>query len=90
MQEVLREELKPINENVVIRAIKIEKTTKSGIVLADTKTNVLTHRGEVLASDSDSMKKGDNVIFNHYGSQKIYSDEEIYITKAKNVLVIIS
>jgi len=78
--------LKPMRGKVLIKLIKEEKMTKSGIVLPDTVEKEELERGEVIAVGAPKMdedheipmqvKVGDKVILKKYGPDKVKMDGE--------------
>ena len=78
--------LKPMRGKVLIKLIKEEKMTKSGIVLPDTVEKEELERGEVIAVGTPKMdhgkelmsevKVGDKVILKKYGPDKVKMDGE--------------
>lgn len=78
--------LKPMRGKVLIKLIKEEKMTKSGIVLPDTVEKEELERGEVVAVGAPKMdhgkelpvdvKVGDKVILKKYGPDKVKMDGE--------------
>ena len=78
--------LKPMRGKVLIKLIKEEKMTKSGIVLPDTVEKEELERGEVIAVGAPKVdhgkdmpievKVGDKVILKKYGPDKVKMDGE--------------
>lgn len=80
--------IKPLGDNVVVKAAKVEETTKSGIVLASTAKEkpqfaevVAVGPGGVVDGKEIKMdvKVGDKVIAAKYAGTEIKLDEEEYI-----------
>jgi chaperonin GroES len=94
--------LKPLHSNVVIKPLKVDKTTPSGIVLPDTAKDEKPEQGEVVAvgpgkklESGDylkaSVKVGDKVVFKKYSPDEIKIDNEDYlIIDDSDILAIIS
>ncbi len=89
--------LKPMRGKVLIKLIKEEKMTKSGIVLPDTVEKEELERGEVIAIGSPKMdhgkeimtevKVGDKVILKKYGPDKVKMDGEDLLIADEDDLV---
>lgn len=89
--------LKPMRGKVLIKLIKEEKMTKSGIVLPDTVEKEELERGEVVAVGSPKMdhgkemptevKVGDKVILKKYGPDKVKMDGEAFMIADEDDLV---
>ena len=82
--------LRPLFNNVIVKASKAKETTKSGIVLASSGDEQKPERGEIIAcgpgklSDKGelqamSVKVGDKIIFKKYASDEISLEEETYL-----------
>lgn len=94
--------IKPIRGNIVVKPIREDITTKSGIVLPDTIDKERPERGEVLAIGSGqitesgqiipmSVKEGDIVIFKKYSPDEIKIDGVEYLfIKESDVIAIIN
>jgi chaperonin GroES len=93
--------LQPLADRVVVKALKQEEKTKSGIVLPDTDKEK-PQEGEVLAVGPGRMlddgkraamevKVGDRVIFSKYAGTEVTIDEqEVLVLKETDVLAIIN
>ena len=93
--------LKPIHDNVVIKPIAENETTKSGIVLPDTVDKEKPEKGEVLAVGEGklldngqrapmSIKVGDKVMFKKYSPDEIKVDgEEYLVIKEEDIIAVI-
>ncbi|MEA2088482.1 MAG: co-chaperone GroES [Patescibacteria group bacterium] len=84
--------IKPLGDNVIIKAIAKDEKTKSGIVLPETIDKEKPEEGEVIAIGPGKMldngnrsvvgvKEGDTVLFKKYSPDEIKAD-------GKNLLVI--
>ena len=93
-------QLKPMRGKVLIKPIKEEKVTSSGIVLPDTAEKDELEQGEVIAVGSpkqDSgkdipmeVKVGDKVILKKYGPDKVkVSGEEFLIADEDDLVGVI-
>ena len=92
--------MKPLNNNVIVKASSREEVTKSGIVLPDTNDKEKPEQGEVIAvgpgkvMDSGSrsemtVKSGDKVVFKKYSPDDIKIDGEEYLVINENDILAI-
>ena len=93
--------LRPLNNNVIIKPLEQEQITASGIVIPDTASKEKPMKGEVLAVGTGKLdengkrhpidvKKGDIVIFSRYAPTEVKIDgEEVYVMGADSVLAVI-
>jgi chaperonin GroES len=93
--------LKPLNNNVIVKASSKEEVTKSGIVLPDTMDKEKPEQGEVVAvgpgklleggkRSEMSIKKGDVVVFKKYSPDEIkVEDDEYLVINENDVLAIV-
>lgn len=93
--------LKPLYDNIIVKQLKEEEITKSGIVLPDTINKEKPQQGEVIAvgpgkKDNNgniigmSVKVGDKVLFSRYSPNEVKIDNEEYLVmKEGDVLAII-
>ena len=92
--------IKPLEDRIVVRPLEAEQTTASGIVIPDT-AKEKPQEGEVLAVGPGriddhgnrvpiDVKVGDKVIFSKYGGTEVkYSDEDLLILSARDVLAVV-
>ena len=87
--------LEPLGERVVLKQLKAEETTKSGIVLPG-QSEEKPQQAEVVAvgpgTDEVKMqvKKGDLVIYSKYSGTDVKIDKEEYIiVKQSDILAIV-
>jgi len=91
--------LKPIADNVVVKMLEAEETTKSGIILTAV-TKEKPQIAEIIAVGPGVMmdgevikmtvKIGDKVVINKYsGSEVKIDNEEFYIIKLSEILAIV-
>ncbi len=91
--------LKPIADNVVVKMLEAEETTKSGIILTAV-TKEKPQIAEIIAVGPCGMmdgevikmtvKIGDKVVINKYsGSEVKIDNEEFYIIKLSDILAIV-
>jgi chaperonin GroES len=82
--------IKPLNDKVVVKPLKQEEVTKSGIVLPDTAREEKPEQGEVIAVGSGKMlengtraamsvKVGDRVLFTKYSPDEVEIDSIKYL-----------
>lgn len=92
--------LKPLHNNVVVKAFSQEETTKSGIVLPETMNQERPQRGEVVAVGEGkfldngsrspmSVKIGDQVIFKKYAPDEVKIDGQEYLVLGENEIIAI-
>jgi len=89
--------LQPMRGKVLIKPLKEEKVTKSGIVLPDTVEKEELEQGEVVAVGqpkidhgqalSVEVKVGDKVILKKYGPDKVKIDGQEYMIAEEDDLV---
>ena len=92
--------LKPLGENVIVKAAEAETQTKSGLILADS-AKEKPQRGTVLAVGAGKLddkgaripmdvKKGDTVIYSKYGGTEIKLDgDEYLIVRAGDIYAVV-
>ncbi len=93
--------VKPLYSNLIVKPIKEDEVTKSGIVLPDTIDKEKPERGEVIAVGEGkvlengqrspmSVKAGDKVMFKKYSPDEIKIDGEDYLViQEEDILAII-
>ncbi|WP_338986371.1 co-chaperone GroES [Fusobacterium polymorphum] len=87
--------IKPIGERVLLKPIKKEEKTKSGILLSSKSSNTDTqNQAEVIALGKgeklDGIKVGDKVIFNKFSGNEIEDrDIKYLIVNAGDILAVI-
>ena len=92
--------VKPLGDRVVVKVLKTEEKTKSGIVLPDT-AKEKPQEGEIIAVGTGRMldngqkvdlevKVGDRIIFSKYAGTEIKIDGEVYlIFSERDILAIL-
>ena len=92
--------LKPLGENVIVKAAEAETQTKSGLILADS-AKEKPQRGTVLAVGAGKLddkgeripmdvKEGDTVIYSKYGGTEIKIEgEEFLIVRASDIYAVV-
>jgi chaperonin GroES len=93
--------LRPLGDRVVLRPVKREEVTKSGIVLPDT-AQEKPQRGVVIAKGNGrilddgskieiDLNEGDEVLFAKYaGTEFKVDDEELLVISEKDILAVVS
>jgi chaperonin GroES len=92
--------LKPLSNNVIIKASNKEEMTKSGIFLPDTMNKEKPEQGEIIAvgpgkTDNNgnriemSVKVGQKVVFKKYSPDDIKIDNEEYLVINENDILAI-
>lgn len=92
--------IKPLGDKVVIKPLKVEEKTQSGIVLPGS-AQEKPHQGEVIAVGSGvlndkgervalEVKPGDRVVYGKFGGTEVkLDDEEVVIIAEKDILVVL-
>jgi chaperonin GroES len=84
--------LRPLGENVLVKLIKANQKTNSGIFLPEGASAERPQEGRVLAigaSEKIRVKKGQTVIFAKYSGTEIKVDaDECLIIKAEDILAV--
>jgi len=92
--------LKPLSNNVIVKASNKEEMTKSGIFLPDTMNKEKPEQGEIIAvgpgkTDNNgnkiemSVKVGQKVVFKKYSPDDIKIDNEEYLVINENDILAI-
>ena len=92
--------LKPLSNNVIVKPLKQEEMTKSGIVLPDTLDKEKPEKGEVVAVGTGrlldngqvakmTVKVGDKVMFKKYSPDEVKVDNEDYLVLSENDIIAI-
>ncbi|MFW0837479.1 MAG: co-chaperone GroES [Candidatus Komeilibacteria bacterium] len=93
--------LKPLADNVVVKALPQEEVTKSGIILPDTMDKEKSGQGEVVAVGPGKLDNkgqrivpevvaGNKVIFKKYAPDEVKVDgEEFMVVSADDIIAII-
>lgn len=89
----MKDMIKPLGENVLIKPEKEDKKTKTGIYLPDSASEEKSQRGKIIAVGDDKeikVKKGQTVIFREYsGTDVKIKDEDYVIVKNEDILAVI-
>ena len=88
--------IKPLGDRILVKPLKTEEVTKSGIVLPDTAEKEKKEQGQVVAmGDGDKIKKlhlkiGDKVLFGKYAGDDAEIDKVEYkFLKDEDILGIV-
>ncbi|MFA5029737.1 MAG: co-chaperone GroES [Patescibacteria group bacterium] len=88
--------IKPIGDRVLVKPLKEEEVTKSGIVLPETIDKEKKAEGEIVALgkgekiDKLELKAGQRVLFGKYAGEEVKVDEQEYkILSHEDVLAVI-
>ncbi|MBR2744313.1 MAG: co-chaperone GroES [Clostridia bacterium] len=91
--------LKPLLDRAVVKMVKREETTKSGLILSSEAQEkpqiaevIAVGPGKVVDGKLEEMyiKKGDKVVINKYAGTEIkYDGEELIIIKQDDILAIV-
>ena len=88
-----KENIRPLRDNVLVKLIKKDSKTKSGIVLPETASEDKPQEGKVVAvgnSKEIKVKAGQTVIFAKYsGSEIKINNEDYLLIKNEDLLAII-
>lgn len=88
-----KETIQPLGENVLVKIVKKDTKTKSGIVLPETVSEDRPQEGKVVAvgdSKEIKVKKNDTVIFAKYSGTEIkVGNEEYLIIKNEDILAVV-
>ena len=90
--------LKPLHDNVVVKAVAMDETTKSGIVIPETIDKEKPEKGEIIAIGpgkilengqraSMSVKVGDKVMFKKYSPDEIKIEGEEYLVIGESDII---
>ena len=94
--------IKPLGDNVIIKAIAKDEKTKSGIVLPETIDKERPEEGEVIAVGPGKMldngnraavgvKEGEKVLFKKYGPDEIKVDgKDLLVVSESDIIAIIN
>lgn len=86
----------PLNEKVLIKVMKDEEMTNSGIIIPRTSQAQKASRTGLVLNHGNStlVKDGDTVIFDAYKSIKVelheYEDNDVFLIDDKYILAIIN
>ena len=86
--------LEPIGAKIIVKPVKEEEKTASGIILPDSAAKDTPNMGQVVAigtlSDDTKLSEGDKVLFSEYGYDKVeFEGDEYLILEEKKILAIV-
>jgi len=88
--------IKPLGDRILVKPLRAEEVTKSGIVLPDTAEKEKKEQGEVVAiGEGEKIKKlnlkvGDKVLFGKYSGDEVEMDKVEYkFLKDEDILGVI-
>ena len=93
--------LRPLGDHVIVKPMKAEEVTKSGIVLPDTADKEKPEQGEVIAVGPGkilengnraalSVKVGEKVVFKKYSPDEVkVEDEEFFVLSEADIIAVI-
>jgi len=93
--------LRPLGDHVIVKPLKENEMTKSGIVLPDTVDKEKPEKGEVIAIGPGklmengqratmSVKVGDKVVFKKYSPDEIkVDDEEVLVLSESDIIAVL-
>lgn len=93
--------LKPLGDNIIVKPLPKEETTKFGIILPETINKEKPEQGEVVAvgqgkilengsRSTMEVKVGDRIIFKKYSPDEFKIDgEEVLVLSASDVIAIL-
>ena len=88
-----KENIRPLKDNVLVKLLKKDAKTKSGIVLPETTSEDKPQEGKVIAvgdSKEIKVKAGQTVIFAKYSGSEIKINTEDYLLiKNEDLLAIV-
>jgi len=88
-----KETIQPLGENVLIKLMKAEKKTKTGLFLPDSASEERPQEGKVIETGENEkikVKKNQRVIFAKYSGKEIKIDgDEYLIIKNEDILAIV-
>ena len=72
--------IKPIGKRLLVKPLKMEEKTSSGIILPGSENKELPNIGEVVAIGSvEEVKLGEKVVFKKYSGTEIKDSEQKYL-----------
>ncbi len=82
--------IKPIGKRILVKPLKMEEKTSSGIILPGSENQTVPNIGDVIAvGDLEEIKLGERIIYEKYsGTEIVDSGEKYLILKIENVLAV--
>ncbi len=87
--------LQAVGAKIIVRPVKEEEKTASGIILPESANDEKTNMGEIVALGKLSdpykdLKEGDKVLFSEFGYDKVeYEGEEYFVMPDNKILAVI-
>ncbi len=83
--------IRPIGERLLVKPLKVEEKTSTGIILPESEKKSESNIGEVIAiGDTNIVNIGDKIIFKKFSGAEIKNQEEKYlILEIKDILALI-
>jgi chaperonin GroES len=81
--------IRPLNNYIFVKLVKLEETTKSGIIIPSdvSESNESVMRGDIISSAVKEIKKGDRVLFKKYSPDVLVINQERFsIVAEKDIL----
>ncbi len=80
--------IKPLNNNVLIKLIEVETTTKKGLIIQNNQSSEIK-TGEIIrvSDNSNSFKEKNKVIFNINESNKVFYNNQNFILIENNKIL---
>jgi chaperonin GroES len=89
----MKEKIQPLGDNILVKLIKKDVKTKSGIILPETASEEKPQEGKVAGigdSPKIKVKKGQKVLFAKYSGTEVKIDgEEYLILKNEDLLAVV-
>jgi chaperonin GroES len=83
--------IKPIGKRLLVKPVKMEEKTSSGIILPGSENKVVPNMGEVVSiGNIDEVKLGDRIVYQKFAGTEITDSGENYlILEIEDVLAIV-
>lgn len=78
--------IRPLGINILIRPLKEEEKTKSGLVLPEARDRNAPEQGEVLSVGAEVkyVKKGDKILFKKFAIEEVKLNDELLLMVEEN------
>ncbi|WP_321329815.1 co-chaperone GroES [uncultured Ilyobacter sp.] len=82
--------IKPIGKRLLVKPLKMEEKTSSGIILPGSENKTVPNMGEVVAIGAvDEIKTGEKIVYKKFSGTEITDSEEKYlILEMEDVLAV--
>ncbi|WP_319201055.1 co-chaperone GroES [uncultured Ilyobacter sp.] len=82
--------IKPIGKRLLVKPLKMEEKTSSGIILPSSENKTVPNMGEVVAIGAvDEIKTGEKIVYKKFSGTEITDSEEKYlILEMEDVLAV--